>query len=707
MRRLRTTTLLGLLIGLLVALNGLVAPRSVAIGATTNGYVDFSFGTTAGTDPTGDKPQSKLWHHDGSWWGVLFNTGDGKYHIYRLSWPNQWVLTSTVVDDRPFARTDVMWDDSVQKLYVIAILSNVDTGQANQARLSRFSYNPGSATYSLDAGFPVIVMSGSTESITLDKDSTGKLWVTYTQNNQVYVSHSTTSDTAWRTPFLLPGATTLVADDISSLVAYKDQSGPAIGVLWSNHNTPSSMFFAYHRDSDADGVWQGPQAIYSATCAADDHINLKSLQADPSGAIFAAVKTSFGDKGCGGTSSSPLIRLVVRKPNNTWTVTTFGTVGNDHTRPILLLDTTNRQVHMFATSPTSCGYIYYKKTSMDNPSFDLTTKGTVFIGGSYPTGSFTCVNNATTTKQTVDANTGLVVLAGDESKRYYLHNAIDLGAPGPRLIFSASPSGAETGLPFATQPVVVAQSAPGVTNTAYNGPVTLAIKAGTGAAGATLAGTVTVNAVGGVATFGNLSLNKMGTNYKLTATAAGMSSGDSAAFDVTKRSQTISFAPLPDRRYGDAPFAVGATASSGLPVTFAANGDCTVSGGTVTIAGAGVCTVTASQAGSDLYDQALEVAQTFDIAKAAQTIVMRQLPPLGYGQQLSSLSAYATASSGLPITFAAGGSCQIVGDALIVEGYETCVVVASQPGDKNYNPAQDAFQSFVPSYARYVSFTVR
>ena len=344
---------------------------------------------------------------------------------------------------------------------------------------------------------------------------------------------------------------------------------------------------------------------------------------------------------------------------------------------------------------------------MDNPSFDLTTKGTVFIGGSYPTGSFTCVNNATTTKQTVDANTGLVVLAGDESKRYYLHNAIDLGAPGPRLIFSASPSGAETGLPFATQPVVVAQSAPGVTNTAYNGPVTLAIKAGTGAAGATLAGTVTVNAVGGVATFGNLSLNKMGTNYKLTATAAGMSSGDSAAFDVTKRSQTISFAPLPDRRYGDAPFAVGATASSGLPVTFAANGDCTVSGGTVTIAGAGVCTVTASQAGSDLYDQALEVAQTFDIAKAAQTIVMRQLPPLGYGQQLSSLSAYATASSGLPITFAAGGSCQIVGDALIVEGYETCVVVASQPGDKNYNPAQDAFQSFVPSYARYVSFTVR
>ena len=42
--------------------------------------------------------------------------------------------------------------------------------------------------------------------------------------------------------------------------------------------------------------------------------------------------------------------------------------------------------------------------------------------------------------------------------------------------------------------------------------------------------------------------------------------------------QTIAFAALADKSYGDPDFAVTATASSGLPVTFTASGNCTVSG---------------------------------------------------------------------------------------------------------------------------------
>src|SRR3954452_11778152 len=102
-----------------------------------------------------------------------------------------------------------------------------------------------------------------------------------------------------------------------------------MGVLWRNPNDPSLFYSAYHKDGDPDTTWSTPEQIYTAKCAADDHINLKSLQSDSSGAIYAAVKTSFGDSGCGGSSTSPLIRLVVRKPDNTWSVTTFGTVGND------------------------------------------------------------------------------------------------------------------------------------------------------------------------------------------------------------------------------------------------------------------------------------------------------------------------------------------------------------------------------------------
>ncbi len=48
---------------------------------------------------------------------------------------------------------------------------------------------------------------------------------------------------------------------------------------------------------------------------------------------------------------------------------------------------------------------------------------------------------------------------------------------------------------------------------------------------------------------------------------------------------------------GDPPFTVSATASSGLPVSFAASGNCTVNVALVTLTGAGSCTITASQAG--------------------------------------------------------------------------------------------------------------
>ena len=88
------------------------------------------------------------------------------------------------------------------------------------------------------------MMTGSAETLAIDKDTTGQLWITYTQGNKVYVNRSTTDDATWGTPFVVPGpssATSLASDDISSLVAYHDQNGSSIGVLWSNHNTHPSI----------------------------------------------------------------------------------------------------------------------------------------------------------------------------------------------------------------------------------------------------------------------------------------------------------------------------------------------------------------------------------------------------------------------------------------------------------------------------------
>jgi serine protease AprX len=65
--------------------------------------------------------------------------------------------------------------------------------------------------------------------------------------------------------------------------------------------------------------------------------------------------------------------------------------------------------------------------------------------------------------------------------------------------------------------------------------------------------------------------------------------------------QSITFAPPAQKTLGDADFALGATASSGLDVSYAASGSCTVAGATVHITGVGPCTITASQVGIDVY----------------------------------------------------------------------------------------------------------
>ena len=84
-----------------------------------------------------------------------------------------------------------------------------------------------------------------------------------------------------------------------------------------------------------------------------------------------------------------------------------------------------------------------------------------------------------------------------------------------------------------------------------------------------------------------------------------------------KAGQTITFAPLPDRTYGDPDFTVSATASSGLAVSFGATGQCTVTGATVHLTGPGSCTITASQGGDTNYAAATDVSRTFQISAPA------------------------------------------------------------------------------------------
>jgi uncharacterized repeat protein (TIGR01451 family) len=99
-----------------------------------------------------------------------------------------------------------------------------------------------------------------------------------------------------------------------------------------------------------------------------------------------------------------------------------------------------------------------------------------------------------------------------------------------RLEFGQQPTNTQAGATIAPPVTVRAVDNAGTTVTSFTGNVTIAIGANPG--GGTLSGTTTVAAVGGVATFGNLSIQRSGSGYTLAASASGLTGATSALFNV-------------------------------------------------------------------------------------------------------------------------------------------------------------------------------
>ncbi len=114
------------------------------------------------------------------------------------------------------------------------------------------------------------------------------------------------------------------------------------------------------------------------------------------------------------------------------------------------------------------------------------------------------------------------------------------------LVFSVPPSTTTAGQVITPPVQVSALNSLNALVTSFTGPVTVAIASGTGAVGGTLGGTLTVNAVNGVATFSDLVITKAGTGYKLTASSPGTAAGTSPSFTINADvAVTLHFAVQP------------------------------------------------------------------------------------------------------------------------------------------------------------------
>jgi len=474
-----------LLAPVLLAL-GLLAAPTVASGDTGDVGVEGLSHTGTGT-PTGTKrAESVLWYNDGYWWGNLWDTATSDFHIFRFDPAQGWVDTKVTTEPRANTHHDVLWDG--RTLYVASHLfvnDGVPAQAGGPATLYRYSYNTATDTYTLVGSSKI--NDQKTETLVIDKDSTGRLWATWQQNNKVYLNVTGTDGATWGEPFPHP-AGDVTLDDTSALIAF----GPGkMGLMWDREagDATDGFYWSVHNDSDPVTTWSTPKAVVSGLKSGDDHMNLKWLDSS-GGRVFAAVKTSFT------SSTQPLTQLLAMDSTGTWTVHTIATQSECPNRVSVLIDEGAQRLRVFGTWPkpsgttnagvcsTSGGAIYEKSTPLSNISFTAAKTVRIVDADQY-------VHNASSTKQnpnnnradgTSTANSGLLVIADvGATSRYWHYYEAGTGTSTPPPTSTSTPPPTSTSTPPPPTGGIVQGEVSTTVNTTATSGVTIAKPAGTAA----------------------------------------------------------------------------------------------------------------------------------------------------------------------------------------------------------------------------------
>jgi metallophosphoesterase (TIGR03768 family) len=163
----------------------------------------------------------------------------------------------------------------------------------------------------------------------------------------------------------------------------------------------------------------------------------------------------------------------------------------------------------------------------------------------------------------------------------------------------------------------------------------------------------------------------------------------SAAAEETEvnsaKSQFVSFGSLSAARYGDADFAPGATAGSGLPVTYSSSNPAVavISGGKVHITGVGSTVISASQDGNEEWESAKTVSRTLTVSKGEPVITWATPAAIDYGAPLSAAQLNASANVPGKFTYTPDSG------AVLSPGTQTLTVTFT-PSDARHTDAKRA-----------------
>jgi hypothetical protein len=174
----------------------------------------------------------------------------------------------------------------------------------------------------------------------------------------------------------------------------------------------------------------------------------------------------------------------------------------------------------------------------------LTLNGGTFVGGG-TTATAQLANGLATFNNLLVASAGTYTLTATDGLLAAATSRSFTIAASSKLAFLQQPTQTVAGTTISPAVTVAIQDGAGNVITTDNSLVTLTLSHGSFANGST---TVSKQAVNGVATFNNLSINATG-SYNLTATDSGLPSAQSVPFNIVARATRLVFAQQPNNTY--------------------------------------------------------------------------------------------------------------------------------------------------------------
>ena len=420
------------------------------------------------------------------------------------------------------------------------------------------------------------------------------------------------------------------ATGTQTLVVNKAAATVTLGNLAATYNTtpkaatatttPTGLTVAFTYDASASaptnaGTYAVVGTISNANYAGSASGNLVITKA-PQTITFAALLPRALDEvsfGLGGTADSGLALTYVSSDTN---VATIGG-ANGTTATLLHTGTTSITASQAGNNNYLAAAPITQSLTVLNASQTITFAGTELSGKTFgdPAFALTAASNRGLAVSFISSNPNVATVAG---------NIVTIIGAGTATITAKQLGNSD----FA--------AAPDVART-----LTVAKKVATGTLntlaqifdGTPRAVTATTTPTGLSVTFTYASSITAPTNvgtYAVVGTINDVNYSGSiiGTLAIAKAPQTITFAALPAKLVSAAPFALSATASSGLAVTYASSNSAvaTVSGGTVTLVGIGSTTISVSQVGDSNYSAASNVTQTLTVNPIAPVIL--STPPL-------------------------------------------------------------------------------